>query len=155
MQVQWILIQFHADLSSFKERRFHLLPRSSRVLTSFFGWNLSSSSTAIRTVDTWETPHKRASYHRFSAAGRQWRAQVCSIAQVNERKSGAIWQTCRAWNSFLMFTPFTLELLQRRVAWRLTEARLRLALDHLQTISVMLKNMWTEGVFYQSKDLFI
>lgn len=111
-------------------RNFYLLPKASRVLT-LFGWNRSGSSTAIRTVDTREAPHKRVS-HQLSAAGRRCRAQVCSLAQVNKRKTGAIWQTCRAWNSFLMFTLFTLELLQRHVAW------LRLAFDNLQTISVML-----------------
>lgn len=81
---QWIVIQFHADLSCFKEKLFHLLPRASRVVT-IFGCHLSSSSTAIRTVDTREMPHKRASY-QFSVAGRQCRAQVCSLAQLNKRK---------------------------------------------------------------------
>lgn len=72
------------------------------------------------------TARKCASY-QFSVAGRVRWAQVCSLAQVNKRKTGAIWQTCRAWNSFLMFTPFTLELLQRRLAWCLTEPLLRFA----------------------------
>lgn len=79
-------------------RRNYLLPRASGVLTSS-GWNFSSSPSTIRT-----TTHKCAS-HQFSVAARRCRAQVCSLAQVNDRKTGAIWQTCQAWNSFLMFSP--------------------------------------------------
>lgn len=59
-------------------------------------------------------PHKHASC-QFCTAGR-WEqvcsSACCSLAWVNKEKTGAIWQTCQAWNSLLMFTPFTLELLQ-------------------------------------------
>lgn len=59
-------------------------------------------------------PHQHASC-QFCAAGR---AQVCSsaycsLAWVNKEKTGAIRRTCQAWNSLLMFTPFTLGLSQR------------------------------------------
>lgn len=61
--------------------------------------------------------HKHASC-QFCAAGRRGRAQVCSsaycsLAWVNKEKTGAIRRTCQAWNSLLMFTPFTLGLSQR------------------------------------------
>lgn len=61
-------------------------------------------------------PHQHASC-QFCAVGRQGWAQVCSsaycsLAWVNKEKTGAIRQTCQAWNSLLMFTPFTLELSQ-------------------------------------------
>lgn len=55
---------------------------------------------------------------QFCAAGRWGWAQVCSfaycsLAWVNKEKTGAIRQTCQAWNSLLVFTPFTLGLSQR------------------------------------------
>lgn len=55
---------------------------------------------------------------QFCAACRRGWAQVCSsaycsLAWVNKEKTGAIRQTCQAWNSLLMFTPFTLGLSQR------------------------------------------
>lgn len=55
---------------------------------------------------------------QICAAGRRGCAQVCSsaycsLAWVNKEKTGAIRQTCQAWNSLLMFTPFTLGLSQR------------------------------------------
>lgn len=57
-------------------------------------------------------------YCQICAAGRRGWAQVCSsaycsLAWVNKEKTGAIRQTCQAWNSLLMFTPFTLGLSQR------------------------------------------
>lgn len=36
----------------------------------------------------------------------------CSLAWINKEKTGAIRRTCQAWNSLLMFTPFTLGLSQ-------------------------------------------
>lgn len=45
----------------------------------------------------------------------------CSLAWVNKEKTGAIRWTCQAWNSLLMFTPFTLGLSQLcRLYWFLT-----------------------------------
>lgn len=62
-------------------------------------------------------PHQHTSC-QFCAAGRRGPAQVCSsaycsLAWVNNEKTGAIRRTCQAWNSLLMFTPFTLGLSQR------------------------------------------
>lgn len=64
-------------------------------------------------------------YCQICAAGRRGCAQVCSsaycsLAWVNKEKTGAIRQTCQAWNSLLMFTPFTLGLSQRCCLWFLT-----------------------------------
>ena len=76
-------------------------------------------------VRRWRTAHKHASC-QFCAAGRRGWAQVCSsaycsLAWVNKEKTGAIRQTCQAWNSLLMFTPFTLGLSQRCcLSWFLT-----------------------------------
>lgn len=63
---------------------------------------------------------------QFCAACRRGCAQVCSsaycsLAWVNKEKTGAIRWTCQAWNSLLMFTPFTLGLSQRCcLSWFLT-----------------------------------
>lgn len=87
-------------------------------------------------------PHKHASC-QFHAAGRRGWAQVCSsaycsLAWVNKEKTGAIRQTCQAWNSLLTFTPFTLGLSQRCCLWFLTRPNCDLFFsESKQTIPVV------------------
>lgn len=93
------------------------------------------------------TPRKCAS-HQFSVAGRQRWAQVCSLAQVNKRKTGAIWQTCRAWNSFLVFLPLLpLNYYSGASPGVWQNPYCDLLSVNSQTTSVTLENVWIDGVF--------
>lgn len=122
-----ILCNFMGTCEPFQRETVTAAAKNINSLT-VFGWNLTSqgkgitfeqlSETTTHKGDPWRGSGSRKDAScQFCVAGRRGWAQVCSstyrsLAWVNKEKTGAIWQTCQAWNSLLMFTPFTLELLQ-------------------------------------------
>lgn len=130
---------------------FQLLPKTPCTVWQYTEILLAKKDKLFKSIKLQHTrgireelaqQNKHAS-SQFCAAGRRGWAQVCSsaycsLAWVNKEKTGAIRQTCQAWNSLLMFTPFTLGLSQRGCLSHFWQAQLWFVFcESQQTIPVV------------------
>lgn len=129
-------MQFHGDLDLGRKLFvLFLLPiTTGKVLQymadTLLAWNgkkKESTETTKHKGDSWgATCFLTALCSRQAGPGCS--LAYCSLAWVNKEKTGAIRQTRQAWNSLLVFTPFTLGLSQAllHLSWFFDTAQPRL-----------------------------